>query len=289
MALEHSLSNRKLGKSVPTRQIFTFFIEDMMFGLDVKNVLMLGQDLNDIQRLPVEERGLCGVVKFQDVLVPVLDYAHRIGMPSGLDTQATLLATFAAHEQDHLDWLSELETCVKSDKVFTKALHPDECDYGKWHQSFQSQDEELIGLMAQLQQPHRHLHVQAEKIVTLRADNKHKQALELYQHETVSTMSRLRVLFERIHDHIQSAMRPVLLYVTDDGKTPRYALMIDQINDVINYKHSDFHSSQVGALASIKQLESVVEGIFTRDALPDCLYIDINKLSDIDQLVTKVS
>jgi len=64
MALNHEVNNKNSGKTDQCRQIFTFFVEDMMFGLNVENVLMLSQEVSDIQRLPVEELDFCGVTKF---------------------------------------------------------------------------------------------------------------------------------------------------------------------------------------------------------------------------------
>ena len=48
MALNHEASNKNSGKTDQRRQIFTFFVEDMMFGLNVENVLMLSQEVSDI-------------------------------------------------------------------------------------------------------------------------------------------------------------------------------------------------------------------------------------------------
>jgi chemotaxis signal transduction protein len=93
----------------------------------------------------------------------------------------------------------------------------------------------------------------------------------------------------RARDQIQGGMRQVLLFVTVDGKTPRYALIIDDINDVINYLPSELQSSRAGALGLIQKIEHVIEGIYARDNLPDCLYFDINKMTDIDELMKKVS
>jgi chemotaxis signal transduction protein len=77
-------------------------------------------------------------------------------------------------------------------------------------------------------------------------------------------------------------MRQVLLFVTDDGKTPRYALLIDEINDVISYDASEFQSSSQGALAQIRRIREVLAGIFSRDDLQDCLFFDIDKLAQQD-------
>ncbi|MBE0440405.1 MAG: CZB domain-containing protein [Gammaproteobacteria bacterium] len=289
MALNHKVVDNKLGKSVQNRQIFTFFIEEMMFGLDVENVLMLGQEINDIQRLPVEERGFCGVVKFQGTLVPVLDYAHRIGVPSGMDSKTQLIDALAEREKEHIEWLNELESCIKSDKTFTKQLDPNECAFGKWYNKFDTRDETLKELMIQLDEPHRRIHLLGDRLIKLRDSNKQEEALEILAVERATTLRRLRALFTRVRDQIQSGIRPVLLYVTLDGKTPRYALMIDEINDVINYNQSDFQSSQAGTLGLIKKIEHVLVGIYTKQGLHDCLYFDINKLTDIDQLMAKVS
>ncbi|MDF1588701.1 MAG: CZB domain-containing protein [Gammaproteobacteria bacterium] len=290
MTLEHNAAaDKKLGKPMQNRQIFTFFIEDMMFGLDVENVLMLGQNSNEIQRLPIEERGFCGVVKFQGVLVPVLDYAHRIGVKSGIDTKSELLDVLTEREQDHIEWMNSLEQSILTGVPFTKALDPDECAFGRWFNKFETRDEILKELVQLFEQPHRNIHGLAQKLLSLRDNDKAAEALELFHHETATTLRRLRVLFSRVRDQIQTAMRPVLVYVTRDGTTPCYALLIDEINDVITYKQNDFQSSKNGPLASIRQIENVIEGIFTKDNLPDCLYFDLTKLTDIDQLMATVS
>lgn len=287
MALNSQSIDVKTGNATQTRQIFTFFIEEMMFGIDVSNVLMLGQEVNQIQRLPVEERGLCGVVKFQGILVPVLDYAHRIGVDSGMDSKQALIEQLNQREQDHIEWLNELELCIKSDKVFNKELDPDQCAFGHWYKTFDSRDQTLTELMQQFEQPHRQLHSCAEQLIKLRDQAKLEQAVELLEQARNTTLKRLQTLFARARDQIQSGMRPVLLYVTEDGKTPRYALLIDEINDVINYSQQDFQASQSGALGLISKIEQVLEGIFTKQGQPDCLYFDIKKLTDIDALMAK--
>ncbi len=289
MALEPANRDKRSGKTSQNRQVFTFFIEDMMFGLDVENVLMLGQEVNEIQRLPVEEQGFCGVVKFQGSLVPVLDYAHRIGIPSGLDVKSELLNTLTVHEQDHVNFVSALEQSIKLSSAFTMTTNPDESTFGKWFNKFETRDETLKELMESFEQPHRHLYSLAEQLLTLRDDGKSEEALEKLRTEKSTTLRRLRALFSRARDQIQSGMRPVLLYVTLDGKTPRYALMIDEINDVINYTSADYQSSKSGGLSLFNKIDNVIDGIYTKQSIPDCLYFNVNKVADVETIMDKVS
>lgn len=285
MALNHVASNENSGKANQNRQIFTFFVEDMMFGLDVENVLMLGQDVNDIQRLPIEERGFCGVTKFQGAVVPVLDFAHRLGIPSGIDSKTEPLNVMTQREQDHVEWINALEVSIKTGVAFTKATNPKECAFGKWYSKFETRDETLQELLTSFEEPHNAIHALGDELISLRDNGKEAEALEILSHARSTTLRRLRALFNRVKDQINGGMRQVLLFVTLDGKTPRYALMIDEINDVMNYTPADYQSSRSGALGLINQIEHVIDGIYTRKNKPDCLYFDINKMTDIDEIM----
>lgn len=283
------VGSKNSGKTGQVRQIFTFFVEDMMFGLNVENVLMLGQDVKDIQRIPIEERGFCGVTKFQGEVVPVLDFAHRIGIDSGIDAKTALLGILTENENDHVEWMNVLEDALKNGSAFNKALTADECDFGKWYNKFETRDETLTELLFTFSEPHQALHALAEDLLAMRDNDQQEEALAKLAVERTTTLRRLRALFSRARDQIQSSMRQVLLFVTLDGKTPRYALLIDEINDVMNFMPTDFQSSRRGALSLFSKIEKVIDGIYTKEGQADCLYFDINKLTDMDELMAEVS
>ncbi|OUR70904.1 hypothetical protein A9Q78_11190 [Methylophaga sp. 41_12_T18] len=285
MATNHMANS---GKSDQARQIFTFFVEDMMFGLDVENVLMLGQDVNEIQRLPIEEQGFCGVTKFQGAVVPVMDFAHRIGIASGLDVKSKLIELLTVRENDHIEWFNALEASLKNDVAFTKETNAKECEFGKWYSSFETRDETLTELLAAFEEPHNALHDLAEQLLSLRDNGKSDEAMERLRHERTTTLRRLRALFSRAREQVKSGMRQVLLFVTLDGKTPRYALLIDEINDVVNYTPQDYQSSRGGALGLFSKIENVIDGIYTSKNKSDCLYFNVNKMTDIDEIMKKV-
>lgn len=289
MALNHEANTNNSGQIDQRRQIFTFFVEDMMFGLNVENVLMLSQEVSDIQRLPVEERGFCGVTKFQGSIVPVLDFAHRIGIPSGMESKSALLGILTERENEHVEWLNALENTIKTGAAFTKAMTANECSFGQWQRSFETRDETLKELLESFAEPHEKLHALAVDLIKLRDVDKQDEALEQLAQARVTTLRRISALFKRTRDQIQSGMRQVLLFITIDGKTPRYALLIDEINDVLNYTLANFQSSRSGGMALISKIDHVIDGIYSRPDTPDCLFFDMHKLTDIDALMQKVS
>ncbi len=38
--------------------------------------------------------------------MPVLDFAHRVGIPSGMDAKSALLNILTERENDHVEWLN---------------------------------------------------------------------------------------------------------------------------------------------------------------------------------------
>ena len=168
-------------------------------------------------------------------------------------------------------------------------MNADDCAFGKWYNKFETRDETLTELMLAFAEPHQALHELAEELLTMRDNDEQEEALERLSAERSITLRRLRALFARAREQIKGGMRQVLLFVTLDGKTPRYALLIDEINDVMNFAPADFQSSKSGALSLFNKIENVIDGIYTRENEADCLYFDINKMTDIDELMAKVS
>jgi hypothetical protein len=185
--------------------------------------------------------------------------------------------------------MNALEATIKTGIAFTKTTNPNDCAFGKWYNNFETRDETLTELLESFKEPHKMLYALAEELITLRDNDRQDEALEKLAHERATTLRRLRALFTRARDQIQGGMRQVLLFITLDGKTPRYALMIDEINDVTNYTQADFQSSRSGGMALISKIEDVIEGIYSSENTPDCLFFDINKLTDVDDSVKKVS
>jgi chemotaxis signal transduction protein len=268
------------GKLIEQKQVFTFFVQDMMFGLDVSNVLMLDQNVDKIQPVPVEEQGFCGVIKFQGIVVPVLDFAHRVGVQSGLDVKKQLLQQLTQKEREHQDWTHQLAQSLSSSEPFLLDLEASDCDSALWYRQFQSRDETLNEIIHAFIEPHKELHevgVQAMKQVR-REDS--DNVVTDFKHKAGLLLQKLRTIGKRAKEQVESDMRQVLLFITDDGKTPRYALLIDEINDVISYDAAEFQSTDNGALAQIKKIREILSGIYSRDEERDCLFFDINKLAD---------
>lgn len=276
----------KSSKHSEQKQLFTFFVQDMLFGLDVGHVLMLDQNVDKVQPLPLEEQGFCGVIKFQGVVVPVLDFAHRLNIRSGLDTKKALISELKTQLQSHQQWLETLNEALFNNEAFHLDLETADCSTSLWLRHFESRDETLNELVKALAEPHAQLHEAGVTALRQAQGQEPKHMATLFRQQAGQPLQKIKNLISRACEQLQSDMRQVLLFVTEDGKTPRYALLIDEINDVISYDASNFQSSASGALAQFRKIGDVLAGVYTDDTQPDCLYFDVNKLADSETLQT---
>ncbi len=274
----------KSSKLSEQKQLFTFFVQDMLFGLDVEHVLMLDQNIDKVQPLPLEEQGFCGVIKFQGTVVPVLDFAHRLNIRSGLDTKKALISEFKSQLQSHQQWLETLTESIRNSEAFHHDLEVAECSTSLWLRHFESRDETLNELVKALAEPHAQLHETGVTALRQAQGQEPNHMATLFRQQASQPLQKIKNLISRACEQLQSDLRQVLLFVTEDGKTPRYALLIDEINDVISYDASNFQSSASGALAQFRKIGDVLAGVYTHDNQPDCLYFDVNKLADNAEL-----
>ena len=218
-------------------RLFTYWVEDALFGLPIENVISVSQDMSGMRVLPGDGHipGALGMIEFLNHVVPVVDFAESIGLKSGASVSAELIELLKAREQDHTNWLNALEKSLKEDIPFNLARNPHECAFGKWYDKFTTNDESLADLMEGFDAPHKRIHAMADHLMGLNGKGKKDEAFAILKREREITMARLLKRFSMAREHLDSVARPVLLYVTSDGQTPIIALKIDQIHDVIEY------------------------------------------------------
>lgn len=255
---------------------FTFYVSDSLFAIEIEYVLSVKEDINKIQAVPVGSKGVQGVYKYQDTIVPVYDFSALLNLTSGQQKMQDLIDNLQAREQDHVDWLNALEASIKNDVAFTKALDPHQCAFGKWYDSFVTRDETLSEILSQFDEPHQRIHSLANTLLNLKGQGHIEKALEQLKIERHTTLSRLRNLFASARNQVQSVMRPVILFITRDGAKPVFGMIVDEINNVIDYSRSQ---KQTGLTFNTNDTEfsNCMTGMYVKDEGPDSIVLDVEK------------
>ena len=260
---------------------FTFWVEETLYAIDISKVLTISQDLSHIQSVPAKGKGLLGMTEFQDTAIPVVDFAHLLGMKSSTEVGEELIAIFDAREKDHHDWLAALENSIIDGVPFLKAKDPNKCAFGQWYNQFTTNNEELKEMLPAFDEPHKRIHALADQLLDMRVAGESEKALDILRLERDVTMKRLSKHFNHAREIVKGSSRKVLLYISADDTVPLLALQIDNIHDVIDFKPEQFKP-----MSSLRQIlnpdeRKIISNFIKVNPNNDCLLVDAVKILDI--------
>jgi len=239
--------------------VITFSTTDASFAIPLDQVLYIEKDvkrniqLNELNQFNHE------VITFQNKSVQLFDFNRLIGSENHQKMMQTLVATLDKMEQQHVEWLNELENAVINSNPFTLALDPNKCEFGKWYNHFQSDNEELTEILQRFDAPHKKFHGLAENVLKLNKTNP-EQAIKTLQLERATTLSDLVILFHLAKERAITSVRPIILFVEHNaGKVS--ALRLDNINDIVTYKRSSFdHDQSTEGVMNNQNEDFIIEG-----------------------------
>ncbi|MBT7442972.1 MAG: hypothetical protein HN790_03290 [Methylococcales bacterium] len=110
------------------------------------------------------------------------------------------------------------------------------------------------------------------------------EALEVIAHERKTTLGQLRRLFQMARVQIKDNIRPVIIYITEDGQTPILGLLVDQVNDVVTYDETtllDIESSNLNRIHDIELSSTLLKGFVRDNEGGECFLLRPTKLLEL--------
>ena len=161
----------------PTITVFTFFLDNVAYGVPLKDVLAVTRRDGDIVRVPDLPGAFEGVIQYQSTPTPVMDFAKMVGVRSGIETKQELVQLLEDRERDHILWLDALEKSLREDVDFEKGRDPNQCAFGRWFNKFSTRDLELRSIVDDFDEPHQRIHALAGDLLHLAEIGKKDEAL----------------------------------------------------------------------------------------------------------------
>ena len=218
-----------------TRRALTFSIGESLFGIDVSHILSFSDSYNEIKYSTKEVDGFIGYLDFRNTLVQVFECATALSQIKERDSIIKLVADIKTYQQAHIDWVTSLEHSIVSSEPFTKPRDPRLCAFGQWFYAFKTDDEGLRALLDKIEDPHKHIHSLADKLLDIAAKGEHDQAVEVLRIEKQTTLKKLLRVLDYINDYLNNSIHPIVLHLTKDGRTPWFSMVIDNIGDIVDY------------------------------------------------------
>lgn len=241
----------------------TFTTVDASFAIPLEQVLYIEKDVQRSLQVDTLDEFNHGVITFQNNTVQLCDFNKLLGSQNHQQATKVLIQKLDDMEQQHKDWLDALENALKTQTTFTKALDPNQCEFGLWYNKFETDNEDLTEILERFDTPHKKLHDLAKKLINMSHDD-HDEALKILEHERLNTLSELINLFHLAKDRALSSVRPIIIFVEHCGGRVT-ALRLDNINDIVTFDQKLFcEDESADGILKNKSEDFVIEG-FLRD------------------------
>jgi len=261
------------------KEIMTFRTGASLFGVPIQNVLSILGESDKLFCKAFKSKEALGVIEYRGTPVSVIDLAIAGNITSDSILKSELIDLLQAREQDHIAWLAALEKAIVENAPFTLSKDPKTCEFGRWYDTFETQDQDLQEIVLEFQDPHIKIHAIADTLLTLTAQGEKEKALELLQVERETTFVKLRSLFARAIGQLKGSIKPVFIYLTMDGVTPCAAMRVDEIADVHAVSENAFVPMKDMALPQVNNMD-YIKGFVKMGEKGDCLLIDVETLTN---------
>lgn len=203
-------------------------INENIYAVSCENVLSLYQ-VDKITSLPKSPNEIRGVVKFRDQIIQLVDIRKILNV-KGIDEDIREFEELMeARRNDHIKWLNTLDDCVKNEKEFTLTTNPHKCAFGKWYDTYRSNNTNLMFLMtfARFNNPHLEIHAIGDKAKELIDKNDRKGAIALVEATRNTVLMKMMMLFDEIKQAYRESKREILVIIGDTTRS--IGIAVDEI------------------------------------------------------------
>lgn len=198
-----------------------------LLGFDatyVGNMIALPQ----VTRVPGTDDYMSGTITVRGSIIPLIDLRVYTGQKSAeaeIDEFHELMDQRLA---DHQNWIEELKASVDEERAFKLTSDPHQCAFGKWYDSYQTNDRFVAAVLAKFDTPHKKIHGIAATVKELVAQGQLDQAHQLIDQTAQGELQLMVGLFDEVKKAAREASRRRIAMVLElDQKT--LALDIDEV------------------------------------------------------------
>ncbi|HVP45375.1 MAG TPA: chemotaxis protein CheW [Bryobacteraceae bacterium] len=178
-----------------------------------------------VARVPNVPDYIRGVINLRGRVMPLADLRRRMGLTSALEETEGFCTMMQQREQDHRNWLNELESSVKQRRPFTLATDSHKCAFGKWYDTYHADNPWVAALLKKFDAPHKQVHAVAVEVEKLKAKGEHESAEECVTRARNGVLAKLLKLFADLRDLVHETERETAVVLTHENKV--YAVSVD--------------------------------------------------------------
>lgn len=247
-----------------------FRLKDNYYAINTKRVTGIMDFPRETVALPNSPPYIRGIFTLRDDVLHLADLRALLGLESLEQELQEFSCMLEQRQQDHIDWVDELERCIASDADFTLATDPHKCAFGKWYDHYEPTMHSIKHHLKKIELPHKKLHEAGETYRECRREHDQckrdkclkiafQDAKEVYMPQVLSILEESKQLF-------QQSYREMVISIEENDL--QLGLVVDEVLSVEQVSLSvDNDSTNVfGTL-------DYITGVCKSDTIPENIFM----------------
>ena len=224
-----------------SNRILTFMLGDTRYAIDISSILSITDDFDRIESAKNHQASFLGYLYYRNKPVSSYECSALLGRDSYRDKLAVAIESLNQSEEAHIAWLAELEQSISHNSAFNAPRDSQSCGFSQWlKQQKNTSDEATKTILDRFKIPHEEFHKQANTLLKVASTMGKEAALNQFSEANSGRSNELIRLFGYTKSQLKLAVHPVVLYITRDGMTPWFALVLDSMDDIVSYEDQQF-------------------------------------------------
>ncbi|WP_304507263.1 chemotaxis protein CheW [Anaerotignum sp.] len=136
----------------------TIKLETQLYAIDssyVESIFLLEEPISTLAESNVMKPG---IIHSRGNVVPIINLRAALGLKTFEQEQDDFEAMLEQRKNEHIHWVQEMERCLREEDKFHLATDPHKCAFGKWYDSYHTENQSIAFHLRKIDDPHKKLH-----------------------------------------------------------------------------------------------------------------------------------
>jgi len=230
------------------------------YGLPVSAVSEMIR-FTHVTRVPNMPPHVRGVINLRGKVMPLIDCSQLLMLQSDRMILESLLDNIDGYKKQHVKWIDDIADAVNSGQIIhVEDVLTDDCAFGKWLDSYETENYLIKSLLQGLVLPHREIHDMAGYAVILMESSRFEDAAEAISQIRSTSVAKFIQLCDRMTLELEENLKEIAIIVNQNGA--HMALAVDEVKSV---EMLDGNSFEDAPLKEFSFDNGIISGIAKRN------------------------
>lgn len=222
-----------------------FRIQNELYSISSESVIAIIK-MPMINSIPLADTNIKGMIRYREQVFKLFNLRRMMKKKSIEEEIRSFVTMIDARAQDHKNWVEELKKSVLENKEFKLTTDPHKCAFGKWYNSYKTDNMFVNDILQELDKPHKKIHKIGIEIEALKASENFDTAKEIIAEIEKFELQEMLGLFEDLKKaFIRNQKELALILTREDNKC---AISVDEVLSVEYLSGKDVDQSNLDSL-----------------------------------------